>query len=1037
MTDFKTIGPNPREFLKGRRPDEFSDTTTRQQHAPIARDMLEFVLTEITKKKREFDFETFCYHLMQREVCPNLSPQSGPVGGGDSHADSASYEVSGDLAYRYWRGTATTNQRRFAFAFSAQAAWQAKVRKDVEKLMKWPTPPEVIGFVTNQSVSDKNRKKMVDELRAAHGLEVQIFDRAWITSKIVENRLDEMVYTHLHVERPTPQHVEVAGPNDTIKQAHLEELKGRLGAPVETYGARASYMMSDEYLDAAVLSRELEQPRADTSALFAAALAVARDIGVARQIHRTIYQRAWTEYWYFEDPDAAWASYEDLLLATVGSTDVEEWERIGTVLTLLLTAQRAGQLKAGTAEELAERAAALDSVLAGLETNHDGTTTGWRATCARALMSVVVQPNDVELRKRAVSRVFDIVERHGMRPDLPVRRYLDEASIFIELDDADADDELFTRLHDLSVKRTTETDSGNLFLRRAVEAASAGRWKSLLRFAAIARESLWKSETLSEALRATLMLSRAYTELGLPHAALLEATLGCSRADKLALDAGGPDRRTILACTRRLECELAVGACSAAGETAALILGLVRAFPRIVSERFLTGADWCTACELLAQRNVARSEDLVRLGDLLLESGKAFMRSTLAAHIAAGDVDEFVKRGIDIADAEAKFLESPELRIKLAGARDRDAATSTTAIYAGRVLGLGVEVEATTNRQQTVGLALLAAIEAFAGAASRVDLAPWPQSLRINVVDGGTEPAISTVSAVKAPIYRWTVGVPGDPGAPDAEADAVFRLAVEMIGRTFWTDRDRLERVAGFQRGVARAQVLIETALKLAPSTHTIELGAAREPWWTRHESALAIPPVDESEHPGPPTPETERHGGRHLGIISLPQWDAAGWQGVAYPVDPRLKPPVLALIFASAEAAIELFNGLREVVGPEDREKRVAVGLINEEQGSDYHVIVTGNIESIAQGSGHFISVSRGKHVKLTDPRPRAWFIDAFRKAGSFRLVPVVMDDPGVRFVDPAGVVCHVLHHGKLSELGGNAAAMFGAIMNARALDR
>jgi hypothetical protein len=79
------------------------------------------VLAEITRS--EYDFETFSYHLMRREICPNLSPQAGPVGGGDSHG----LRGIGDLDYRYWSGVSTTTSRRFAFAFSAKKDWSTKI----------------------------------------------------------------------------------------------------------------------------------------------------------------------------------------------------------------------------------------------------------------------------------------------------------------------------------------------------------------------------------------------------------------------------------------------------------------------------------------------------------------------------------------------------------------------------------------------------------------------------------------------------------------------------------------------------------------------------------------------------------------------------------------------------------------------------------------------------------------------------------------------------------------------------------------------
>ncbi len=54
--------------------------------------------------------------------------------------------------------------------------------------------------------------------------------------------------------------------------------------------------------------------------------------------------------------------------------------------------------------------------------------------------------------------------------------------------------------------------------------------------------------------------------------------------------------------------------------------------------------------------------------------------------------------------------------------------------------------------------------------------------------------------------------------------------------------------------------------------------------------------------------------------------------------------------------------------------------------------------------------------------------------EGAAFRLAPAVMDGAGMRFVDPRGIVCHVLHHGALSELGRNAALMFGTVIGKHA---
>jgi hypothetical protein len=118
----------PSVFYRREHPDYFSDTTEVAQ-PELTRDILAFHLNQITAAKKEREFEDFCRRLCEHEICPNLLPQTGPVGGGDSKTDASTYPVTPELAsYRWWTGhTAPTNED-WAFAFSAKKDWRTKVK---------------------------------------------------------------------------------------------------------------------------------------------------------------------------------------------------------------------------------------------------------------------------------------------------------------------------------------------------------------------------------------------------------------------------------------------------------------------------------------------------------------------------------------------------------------------------------------------------------------------------------------------------------------------------------------------------------------------------------------------------------------------------------------------------------------------------------------------------------------------------------------------------------------------------------------------
>jgi hypothetical protein len=94
---------SPREFLKGRRPERFSDSVGID--VPILdRALLDYHIDTLTNRGDEQPFETFARRLAERTICPNLLPHTGPSSGGDSKVDSETYPVSEAIALAWFVG---------------------------------------------------------------------------------------------------------------------------------------------------------------------------------------------------------------------------------------------------------------------------------------------------------------------------------------------------------------------------------------------------------------------------------------------------------------------------------------------------------------------------------------------------------------------------------------------------------------------------------------------------------------------------------------------------------------------------------------------------------------------------------------------------------------------------------------------------------------------------------------------------------------------------------------------------------------------
>ena len=124
------------EVFRKMHPEQFSDSKIVQK-GKLDRDFLDFYFETLTSKSLDKPFEDFCRHIAEAEICPNLLPQTGPTGGGDSKVDSETYPVAEAISTLWYYGDGNkAATERWAFAISAKKDWKAKVKSDVAKIAK-------------------------------------------------------------------------------------------------------------------------------------------------------------------------------------------------------------------------------------------------------------------------------------------------------------------------------------------------------------------------------------------------------------------------------------------------------------------------------------------------------------------------------------------------------------------------------------------------------------------------------------------------------------------------------------------------------------------------------------------------------------------------------------------------------------------------------------------------------------------------------------------------------------------------------------
>ena len=173
---------SPKEFMRMRRPERFSDTIVTKKGS-LNRSLLEYKLEVITSNSQEQEFQNFCLKLAQLELAPNLRPQTGPSGGGDSKADTETYPVSDITRLNFWEGIANALGERWAFAISAKKDWVNKVKKDAKGIVDTGRDYKRIFFISNQFTKDKKRAEIEDSLSKDISVPVTILDRTWILDR--------------------------------------------------------------------------------------------------------------------------------------------------------------------------------------------------------------------------------------------------------------------------------------------------------------------------------------------------------------------------------------------------------------------------------------------------------------------------------------------------------------------------------------------------------------------------------------------------------------------------------------------------------------------------------------------------------------------------------------------------------------------------------------------------------------------------------------------------------------------------------------
>lgn len=507
---------SPRELLKARRPERFSDSII-EEGPTLDRSTLEYHLETLTSRSQETEFQRFAFELAKREVCPNLLPQTGPTGGGDSKVDTETYPVADDLSLVWKVGIArNASTERWGFAVSAKADWVPKLKSDVAKVASTGRRYAKAFFITNQFVRDKDRADLEDQLRKKHSVDVRILDRSWILDRVFEGRHESLAIDQLALSSNLRPQLKL-GPLDLERQRELEAIEERIKSA--TQDGRLGHELVEDCIEAAKLCRGLERPRTEVDGHFDRAERVAGAHGTQHQKLQAAYDRAWTTFWWYEDYKSFAELYESVQEFARNTLSVYDLELVSNLWVCLHSMARKGEIDDVTAK-LDRRTERLEAELKRLMKEEGRPSASLQARTLLVkmrLQQALYEGRDVDPMLREYS---DIVSMCGGLAGYPLEPFV---QIVTEMGTVVGNrptyGELFESLTELAFRRKGDVTAARMLLRRGSQQLEGRQPHDAVRTLGRALVRLFTHESREDSVRALSLIGFAYEQIGLLWAA--------------------------------------------------------------------------------------------------------------------------------------------------------------------------------------------------------------------------------------------------------------------------------------------------------------------------------------------------------------------------------------------------------------------------------------------------------------------------------------------------------------------------------------
>jgi len=1009
---------HPSQYMRARRPHLFSDTKAIER-PQLDRDVFDHYLETLTSRKQELDFEHFARRLAEKELCPNLVPQTGPTGGGDSKVDTETYPVAAEIADRWYLGRPQAAQEAWGFAFSTKKKWKAKLQLDVASIISTNRGYKRVYFITSQYVKDKDRGDTQDELRHKYGLDIHILDRQWIIEKVFGNKREQLAIDTFGLERPFAPNT-IRGPRDTGREADLQELETQIDDSSRYTGIE--YQLVEDCLETALLARGLERPRIEVDGRFERAQRIAKEYGTGQQQLRVAYNRAWTLFWWYEDYASFTAAYDDVERLAKDSSQIDDIELLKNIWQLLHGATRTQEIDSEEAK-LDERTATLAQALHRLAEDKDRPTTALEAQAQQLLMDLVQNPQDQRWREQVFAAFERVFEQSKGLVDFPTQQLIEVLTALGEfIKDDPSFDAVFEQVVNLAQERESQATAGRMLLKRGIQLSQLQKPYEAIRCLGRAQQRLALRECREEFVAALAACGQAFEATGLLWAAHASALLAASQALREFLEDGTVTRQAY-ACVRRLAwLDLQLGRppfVLAWIETAGALYKAIALDDKAhkAAQEEWTQLDFALGL-LLLRTDFFDLKLITKLGTALDRFGLHVTWIVLLYILGHEDrlrTDKIFPAADDSEKVRSLFAEGA----KLAEANDLPSRAEflDKQKVTLRSLVLGCEITVTTsNNDRSLFFAesILAALEAFLATSLDAPLLPYAPKLAVNVI-----PTDFLKNALEWEIVendaRIDVRHTTNDEDPQQFHDLLPQLLIAITTRiALPTEIAYFEKLFRDEEAMSRAMCIasvgrstknilgnkpkmrisdwIEEAGEAFPLRRTVPWNAGTAP-----TPSIKKPTTFGTGNPPAELVNAEKHKHRDRRIVSLidiPLWDKAGWKGTGYVEHPDQRvPPLMALLFKYEAVGLQIFTGLRRELGIKDKTGRLRVSIItgiDRDNSAHYRIVIGSNLDwnSLPEGA-HVVTVTRIQTMTPDTSANLDRFLSKYRRDGAYFLAP------------------------------------------------